>query len=82
MAKDVKPILTHMNFSNADRISCVSSLLRKDARIWWDLVQQTHDVTTMTWTRFVEPFHKKYYISTVIASRVEEVAQESRSSLV
>ena len=70
-----------MNLSNVDRISCVSSLLKKDARIWWDLVQQSHDVATMTWTRFVDLFHKKYYNSAVIASRVEEFAGLKQGSL-
>ena len=79
--RKVEPILTHMNLSNADRISCVSSLLRKDARIWWDLVQQTNDVTTMIWTRFKELFHKKYYTSAFIAnnrricSSVQQISQ-------
>ena len=76
--RNVEPILTHMNVGNTDRISCVSSLLKKDARIWWDLVQQMHDVATMTWTRFVELFHKKYYNSALIASRVEKFAGLSK----
>ncbi|XP_062115589.1 uncharacterized protein LOC133829808 [Humulus lupulus] len=72
--RNVEPILARMNLGNANRISCVSSLLKKDARIWWDLVQQTNDVATMIWRRFVELFHKKYYNSAVIATRVEEFA--------
>ena len=72
--RNVEPILAHMNLGNADCISCVSSLLKKDARIWWDLVPQIHDVDTMTWTRFVELFHKKYYNSAVIDTKVEEFA--------
>ena len=79
--RNVEPILAHMNLGNADRISCVSSLLKKDARIWWDLVQQTNDVTTMIWTRFVELFHKKYYNSAVIATRVEEFASLKQGNL-
>ena len=70
--RNVEPILAHMNLGNANRISYISSLLKKDAGIWWDLVQQTNDVATMIWTRFVELFHKKYYNSTVIVTRVEE----------
>ena len=73
-APNFELILAHMNLGNADHISCVSSLLKKDARIRWDLVQQTHDVATMTWTRFVELFNKNYYNSAVIATKVEEFA--------
>ena len=81
LLRNVEPILAHMNLGNADLISCASSLLKKDARIWWDLVQQTNDVTTMIWTRFVEPFHKKYYTSAVITndrricSSVQQISQ-------
>ena len=35
----------------------------------------------MTWTRFVELFHKKYYDSAVIASRVEEFTSLKQRSL-
>ena len=79
--RNVEPILAHMNLNNADRISCVSSLLKKDARIWWDLVQQSHDAATMTWTRFVELFHKKYYNSAVLDTRVEEFANLKQGNL-
>ena len=79
--RNVEPILAHMNLNNADRISCVSSLLKKDARIWWDLVQQSHDAATMTWTRFVELFHKKYYNSAVLTTRVEEFTNLKQGNL-
>ena len=35
----------------------------------------------MTWTRFVELFHKKYYNSAVIAKRVEEFTSLKQGNL-
>ena len=46
--QSLESILEYMRLGNEDRVSCASSLLKKDARIWWDIVKQTRDVNVMT----------------------------------
>ncbi|XP_062103192.1 uncharacterized protein LOC133814216 [Humulus lupulus] len=71
--KSVEAIFDHMEMNDHQRISCVANLLKMDARIWWDMVKQTRDLNTMTWVDFIQAFNKKYYITVVLATRVDEV---------
>ena len=59
--RSVESILEHMRLGNEDRVSCASSLLKKYARVWWDIVKQTSDVNIMTWDEFIQVVNKKYY---------------------
>ncbi|XP_062085611.1 uncharacterized protein LOC133791708 [Humulus lupulus] len=70
--RSVQSILEHMRLDNEDKVSCASSCLKRDARIWWDIVAQTKNVATMTWDDFVQVFNKKYYSLAILATRVDE----------
>ena len=41
-------------------------MLRKDARIWWEVVAKSRDVAVMTWVEFLREFNSKYYSQVVI----------------
>ena len=47
-------------------------MLKKDARIWWDVVNQTKDLTHMTWVDFLEEFNNKYYNVSILAAKNTE----------
>ena len=41
-----------VQIKDVDRVKCAVYILRKDARIWWNIVMKTRDVATMTWAKF------------------------------
>ncbi|XP_062075883.1 uncharacterized protein LOC133780013 [Humulus lupulus] len=43
-----------------------------DARLWWEVVQQVHNVNTMDWAGFKQVFNEKYYNSMVLAAKTDE----------
>ncbi|XP_060968478.1 uncharacterized protein LOC133036026 [Cannabis sativa] len=61
-----------MRLDNGDSVACAASLLKKDARIWWDIINKTRDVAAMTWADFVQVFNKEYYSEAIRSARVNE----------
>ncbi|XP_060970948.1 uncharacterized protein LOC133037497 isoform X1 [Cannabis sativa] len=70
--RTVEGIVEYMRLGNGDSVACAASLLKKDARIWWDVIKQTRDVAAMTWADFVQVFNKKYYSEAIRSARVNE----------
>ncbi|XP_060972561.1 uncharacterized protein LOC133038427 [Cannabis sativa] len=70
--RTVEGIVEYMRLGNGDSVACAASLLKKDARIWWDVIKQTRDVAAMTWADFVQVFNKKYYSEAIRSARVDE----------
>ncbi|KAM6580108.1 hypothetical protein CsatA_003882 [Cannabis sativa] len=64
-----------------DRVKCASYMLRKDACIWWEVVEQTKDVNTMSWDDFKRVFNEKYYNTAVLAANVDEFTGLAQGSL-
>ncbi|XP_062093672.1 uncharacterized protein LOC133799688 [Humulus lupulus] len=79
--KSVKAVFDHMELNDHQRVLCASHLLKRDARIWWDMVKQTHDLYTMTWADFVQEFSKKYYNAAILVTRVDEFVTFVRGNL-
>ena len=44
----IDKIFEFIQIEDEDKVKCVVHMLRKDARIWWDTVKKTRDVTVMT----------------------------------
>ena len=44
----IEKIFEFVQIEDIDKVKCVGYMLRKDARIWWDVVKKTRDVATMT----------------------------------
>ena len=61
-----------MRLGNEDQVYYTSSLLKKDAHIWWDIVKHIRIVNVMTWDEFTQVFNKKYYSPAILATRVDE----------
>ncbi|XP_062099687.1 uncharacterized protein LOC133805521 [Humulus lupulus] len=57
-----------------DRVAYATYMLRDDARIWWEVISQARDVTTMTWAEFQQAFNDKYYNVATQASKVDDFA--------
>ncbi|KAM6589993.1 hypothetical protein CsatA_012598 [Cannabis sativa] len=77
----IESILQMLRVDGNDRVKCASYMLRKDARIWWEVVEQTKDVDTMNWDDFKRVFNEKYYNSAVLAAKVDEFTGLVQGSL-
>ena len=52
----IKKIFEFVQIEDVDRVKCAVYMLRKDTRIWWDIVKKTQDVAT----KFLIEFNSKY----------------------
>ena len=68
----IENLFEFMQLHEREKVSCASYMLKKDARIWWDVVKQTRDTTQMTWANFLEEFNNKYYNVSILAAKVTE----------
>ena len=67
-------MLAYAKVPDADKVPCASFMLRHHAEYWWDTMSTIHDVTTMSWERFMELFYGKYFTDAMRASRRIEFA--------
>ena len=68
----ITKILNFMGVTSNDRVVCATFQFQEDALVWWDMVSQIHDVTTMTWEKFQELFNAKYYNEAVRSAKRKE----------
>ncbi|XP_073125041.1 uncharacterized protein [Henckelia pumila] len=54
-----------MELGDADRVRCMTFLLKDDAALWFEGVEQTVDVATLTWEAFKTLFYDKYFTAEV-----------------
>ena len=69
-----------MQLNEREKVSCASYMLKKDARIWWDVVKQTRDTTQMTWADFLEESNNKYNVS-ILATKVIKFSNLKQGNL-
>ncbi|GMN35242.1 hypothetical protein TIFTF001_048433 [Ficus carica] len=69
---DLQVALNFLRLNDQEKVLCVSFMLRKDARLWWETVQLQRDVTEMTWEDFVEEFKEKYFNTEVMEAQQDE----------
>ena len=70
-----------MQLSEREKVCCAVYMLKRDARIWWDVIRQTRDTTQMTWTEFQAIFNEKYYNTAVLATKVNEFSKLQQGNL-
>ena len=68
----IEKIFEFVQIEDEDKVKCTVYMLRKDTRIWWDVVKKTQDTMTMTWAKFLIEFNSKYYSQSIINSKVAE----------
>ncbi|KAG6473219.1 hypothetical protein ZIOFF_067132 [Zingiber officinale] len=59
--RSLETIFDFMQLTDADKVRCAIFMLRDDARVWWEGVRLTVDLTTLTWADFKEIFYGKYF---------------------
>ena len=68
----VEKIFKFVQIEDEEKAKCAVYMLRKDARIWWEAMKKSRDVTIMTWVEFLREFNSKYYSQAVVNSKVVE----------
>ena len=68
----IENLFDFIQLNEREKVSCASFMLKKDVRIWWDVVKQTRDITQMTWADFLEEFNNKYYNVSILVAKVTE----------
>ena len=77
----IEKIFEFVQIEDIEKVKCAIYMLRKDARIWWDVVKKTHDVITMTWAEFLVEFKSKYYSQAVTNSKVAEFTRLQQGNI-
>ncbi|XP_058216770.1 uncharacterized protein LOC131327641 [Rhododendron vialii] len=70
---EVKMILRTLGITqNGDRVALATYQLKGEARYWWDLMEATHAVATMTFTEFDTLFLNKYFPTPLRLAKEQE----------
>ena len=64
-----------------ERVVLAASFLRKEAQFWWESVERTQDVSSMSWSDFEAVFYGKYFGRAVRAARRQEFSTLVQGSL-
>ncbi|KAI8550543.1 hypothetical protein RHMOL_Rhmol06G0115500 [Rhododendron molle] len=60
--KEIKVILDTLEITrNEDRVALGTYQLKGEARYWWELMEATHAIATMTFDEFETLFLDKYF---------------------
>ncbi|XP_073120313.1 uncharacterized protein [Henckelia pumila] len=70
--RSLEAIFRYMDLGDADRVRCMTFLLKDDAALWFEGVEKTVDITTLTWEAFKILFYEKYYTAEVRAQLKKE----------
>ena len=65
----MEKIFDFVRIEDIDKVNYVVYMLRKDARIWWDVVKKTRDLATITWAEFLIEFNFKYYCQLLLTTK-------------
>ncbi|XP_058216756.1 uncharacterized protein LOC131327626 [Rhododendron vialii] len=70
---EVKMILRTLEITqNGDRVALATYQLKGEARYWWDLMEATHAVATMTFAEFETLFLDKYFPTPLRLAKEQE----------
>ncbi|XP_073152829.1 uncharacterized protein [Henckelia pumila] len=63
--RSLEAIFRYMDLGDADRVRCMTFLLKDDAASWFEGMEKTVDITTLNWEAFKTLFYEKYYTAEV-----------------
>ncbi|KAM6587512.1 hypothetical protein CsatA_010117 [Cannabis sativa] len=77
----VTHILDNMGVTGTERVNCAAFMFQDHARVWWDIVNQTRDVSVMTWDEFKKLFEEKFYNVAVRTSHQEDFVKLTQGKM-
>ncbi|XP_062028985.1 uncharacterized protein LOC133744991 [Rosa rugosa] len=63
--EDMENYFEMMDCNEIEKRKLATFMLKGEARVWWNCMQKTIDVTTLTWDGFVRLFREKYFPASV-----------------
>ncbi|XP_058223059.1 uncharacterized protein LOC131332779 [Rhododendron vialii] len=79
---EVKMILRTLAITrDGDRVALATYQLKGEARYWWDLMEATHDVDTMTFAEFEALFLDKYFPTPLRLAKEQEFLNLKQGTL-
>ncbi|GMN27891.1 hypothetical protein TIFTF001_041095 [Ficus carica] len=70
--KSIELVLNFMDLTNNEKVKCASYSLMDDARIWWEGIELSRDISQMTWEDFVQEFNEQYFNMSVTREHYDE----------
>ncbi|XP_060969630.1 uncharacterized protein LOC133036881 [Cannabis sativa] len=70
-----------MGVTGTERVNCAAFMFQDHARVWWDIVGQTQDVSVMTWEEFKKLFEGKFYNVAVRTSHQEDFVKLTQGKM-
>ncbi|XP_058223089.1 uncharacterized protein LOC131332807 [Rhododendron vialii] len=71
--KEVNVILDTLEITrNRDRLALATYQLKREAHYWWDLIEATHAIATMTFDKFETLFLDKYFPTPLRLAKEQE----------
>ncbi|XP_060974556.1 uncharacterized protein LOC133039665 [Cannabis sativa] len=70
-----------MGVTGTERVNCAAFMFQDHARVWWDIVNQTRDVSVMTWEEFKKLFEEKFYNVAVRTSHQEDFVKLTQGKM-
>ncbi|KAI8538530.1 hypothetical protein RHMOL_Rhmol09G0110600 [Rhododendron molle] len=71
--KEVKVIMDTLGINlDGDRVALATYQLKREARYWWDLMEATHAIATMTFAKFETLFLDKYFPTPLRLAKEQE----------
>ncbi|GMN27756.1 hypothetical protein TIFTF001_041075 [Ficus carica] len=70
--KSIELVLNFMDLTDNEKVKCASYYLMDDARIWWEGIELSRDISQMTWEDFVQEFNEQYFNMSVTSEHYDE----------
>ncbi|GMN20564.1 hypothetical protein TIFTF001_047129 [Ficus carica] len=61
-----------MDLTDIEKVKYASYCLMDDARIWWEGIELSRDISQMTWEDFVQEFNEQYFNMSVTREQYDE----------
>ncbi|GMN30253.1 hypothetical protein TIFTF001_047997 [Ficus carica] len=59
--KSIELVLNFMDLTDNEKVKCASNCLMDDARIWWEGIELSRDISQVTWEDFIQEFNEQYF---------------------
>ncbi|XP_065628880.1 uncharacterized protein LOC136067247 [Quercus suber] len=67
--KEIERLFRAMEVSDEQRVILTVFVLKGDALEWWESTKRTHAREVITWQHFVELFHKRYFLDSLMVQK-------------
>ncbi|GMN31817.1 hypothetical protein TIFTF001_049720 [Ficus carica] len=70
--KSIELVLNFMDLTDNEKVKCASYCLMDDARIWWEGIELSRDISQMIWENFIQEFNEQYFNMSVTREHYDE----------